>query len=250
MRRKSPVVAQIGAQPLVDLRHDRVGIALQLLGAVLGELGDGRLRRIPVARPILVEEGRCRAQPPQRIAEHRRRLARHDAAELDAPILDAAVGGRRRRRRAEIDRARQRAGVAANLPRFGTSPSMRSGSAFGPSTSFSMIGFHWSGQIARQLVTHARIVDRDVGRHDQRVAVALLPQAVDHRRHQAQHAARALELHQRRPVRIEPVEHLRMDRIGRLQALLVVGVAALGRELLMLRAIEIGEGARDVVARR
>ena len=71
---------------------------------------------------------------------------------------------------------------------------------------------------------------------------------MDHRRHQAQHAAGALELHQRGPVGVEPVEDLRVDRVGRLDPLLVVGVAALGRELLVLRAVEIGERARHHVA--
>ena len=76
----------------------------------------------------------------------------------------------------------------------------------------------------------------------------LLPQAVDHRRHQPQHAARALELHQRRPVGVEPVEDLGVDRVGRLDALLVLGIAALGRELLVLRPVQVGERRADHVA--
>jgi hypothetical protein len=70
---------------------------------------------------------------------------------------------------------------------------------------------------------------------------------VDHRRHQPQHAARALEFDQRRPVGIEPVEDFRVDRIRRADALLVVAFAALGRKLGLLRAVEIGEGARHDV---
>ena len=61
---------------------------------------------------------------------------------------------------------------------------------------------------------------------------------MDHGRHQAQNAARALELHQGRPVGIEPVEDLRVDGIGRLQALLVIGGAAFRRELVGLRTID------------
>ena len=137
---------------------------------------------------------------------------------------------------------------AANLPRFGTSPSSRSGSEFGAVHVLLDHRHPVVRQIARQLELHARVVDRDVRRQDQRVAVALFPQAVDHRRHQAQHAARALEFHQRGPVGVEPVENLRVDRIRGLDPLLVVGVAALGRELLVLRAVEVGEGARDHVA--
>ena len=52
---------------------------------------------------------------------------------------------------------------------------MRNGSALGPSTSFSMIGTQLIRQIPRQLELHAGIVDRDVRRQDQRIAVALSP---------------------------------------------------------------------------
>jgi hypothetical protein len=43
-------VAQVRAQPLLDLGGDRVVIAPELLGPILGDLGDGRLRGVPVAR--------------------------------------------------------------------------------------------------------------------------------------------------------------------------------------------------------
>ena len=94
MRLKSPVVAQVGAQALVELVHHLVGIAFQLLGAVLRQLGDRGLRRIPVARAVLIEVGGRSGQPPQGIAEDRRRLARHHAAELDPPIFKPAMRGR------------------------------------------------------------------------------------------------------------------------------------------------------------
>ena len=100
----------------------------------------------------------------------------------------------------------------------------------------------------RQLELDPRIIDRDVRRQDQRVAVALLPKAVNHCGHEAQHAARALELHQRRPIGVEPIEDLRMDWIGGLEPLFVVGIAALRREFLMLRSVEVREGARHHVA--
>ena len=83
---------------------------------------------------------------------------------------------------------------------------------------------------------------------DERVAVALFPQAVDHRRHQAQHAAGALKFHQRGPVGVEPVEDLRMDGIRRLDAFFVIAVAALGRELRLIGPVEIRECARHHVA--
>ena len=91
-------------------------------------------------------------------------------------------------------------------------------------------------------------VDRQVRGQDERVAVALLPEAVDDRRHQPQHAAGPLERHQRRPVRVQAVEDLRMDRVCGRDPLLVVGVAAFRRELLVLTAVAVGERARDDVA--
>ena len=41
------------------------------------------------------------------------------------------------------------------------------------------------------------------------------PQRVDHRAHQAQDAAGALEALKRRPLLVERVEQLRVDRVGR-----------------------------------
>ena len=81
----------------------------------------------------------------------------------------------------------------------------------------------------------------------QRIAVALLPQAVNHGRHQPQHAARALELHQGRPVRVQAVEDLGMDRIGGFDPLFVVDVPTLRRKLLVLGPIELRKCPRDHV---
>ena len=71
---------------------------------------------------------------------------------------------------------------------------------------------------------------------------------MDHGGHQAQHAARPLELHQGGPVGVEPVEDLRVDGICGLDAFLVVAAPTLGRELGALRVIEIRERARGHVA--
>ena len=52
--------AQVFAQSPVQFVHDLVGIALQLLGAVFRQLGYRGLRRVPVARAVLIEIGsRC-----------------------------------------------------------------------------------------------------------------------------------------------------------------------------------------------
>ena len=98
--------AQIGSQALVEFVHHLVRVAFELLGAILGELGDRGLRGVPVAWPVLVEVGsRCR-QSSQRIAEYGGRLARHHAAEFDTSILEATVRSGRGGSRAEVNGAR------------------------------------------------------------------------------------------------------------------------------------------------
>ena len=67
------------------------GSRFELLGAVLRQLRHGRLGRVPGTRPVLVEVGGGRGEPPQRVAEHRRRLPRHHAAELHPAVLDPAM---------------------------------------------------------------------------------------------------------------------------------------------------------------
>ena len=135
---------------------------------------------------------------------------------------------------------------AENFPRLGTSLSMRSGSELGPSTSFSITGTQLS-EVTVQLELHAgSSIEMFAGRMSG--FLSPFPEAVDHRRHEAQHAAGPLELHERRPVVVEPVEDLGVDRKSRLDALLVVRVAALGRELLVLSPVQVREGPRHHVA--
>ncbi len=245
--REVPGLAEVGPQPLVEFAGHLVGIALELLGAVLRELGDRRLGGVPEARAVLVEVGRGGREPPEGVAEDRGRLARHHAAELDPPVLEAAVRRRRRGRGAEVDRARHPPGRVqlAEVRLVGVDPQRQ---RVRPVHVLLDDRRPVVRQVARQLGLDPRVVDRDGRGQDQRVAVALLPQGMDHRRHQAQHAAGALELHQRGPVRVEPVEDLGVDRVGGHDPLLVVGVAALGRELGALRAVEVGEGAGGHVA--
>ena len=103
-------------------------------------------------------------------------------------------------------------------------------------------------QVARKLELHTVVIDGDVGGENERGSVGPLPQAVNHRRHQAQNAAGALKAHQRRPVRIETVENLRVNWIGRTDALVVIRVAALHRELLVLVSVEVCEFASHHVS--
>jgi hypothetical protein len=99
-------------------------------------------------------------------------------------------------------------------------------------------------QVPGQLELHARVIDRNRRRQDQRVLVALLPEAVNDGGHETQHTARALELHQRGPVGIQPVEHLGMNWIRGLHPLLVVSAATFRRELRRLRVVQLGKAPR------
>ncbi len=227
------LVAQIGSQAQFQLVPYLVGVAFQLLGTVFRQLGDRGLRRIPVARAVLIEVRRRRGQPPQGIAEDRRRLARHHAAELDPPILEPAMSCRRGRRRAQVDRPRD-APACRELAQVGHLAVHPQRERVGAVHVLFDHRHPVVREVARQLELHARVVDRDVRRQDKRGLVPFLPQAVDHGRHQAQHAPRALEFHQRGPVGVKAVEDLGVDRVRGLDAFFVVGIPALGRELLML----------------
>ena len=72
---------------------------------------------------------------------------------------------------------------------------------------------------------------------------------MDRRRHQPQHAARALKPLQRRPVAIEPVERFRVDRVARPHALFVAPLAAFGGKLVRGVAVKRAERTACVVAR-
>src|SRR5437763_518625 len=71
---------------------------------------------------------------------------------------------------------------------------------------------------------------------------------MDHRGHQTQHAACPLEFVERRPIVVESVEHLRVDRVSHLDAAFVISFAAFRRELLLLRAVQFDEGVGNRVA--
>src|ERR1700720_1932328 len=94
---------QVFAQAPIQLMHYFVRIAFELLGSILRKLGDSGLRRIPIARAILVKIRGGASQPPQRVTKNCRRLARHYASEFYASILNASMSGRGRRCRTKID---------------------------------------------------------------------------------------------------------------------------------------------------
>ena len=157
------------------------------------------------------------------------------------------MGRRGHRGRSEINRTRHPAArrELAEVLYFAVDPQRQRARAIDVSVDDRHPVF---GQIAGQLELNARVVDRDVCRQDQRVAVALLPEAMDDRRHQPQHAAGTLKFDQGRPVAIEPVENLGMDRIGRFEPDLVIRITTLRRKLLLLGPVEVGEGPRSHIA--
>ena len=240
-------VAQVGTQPLLQCLRHLVGVALELFGAVLGELGHRRLGGIPEARAILIQIRRRRRQPAQGIAEHGGRFARHDAAQFHPPVLQPAMRGRRGGGGAEIDGSRHPS-RRMQLAQVGLVRVDLERQRAGTVDILLDDGRPVIGEIARQFGLHARVVDGDGRRQDQRIAVALLPQAMDHRRHESQHTPGALEFHQRRPVGIQPVEDFRVDWIRRLHAFLVITPLALGRELRRLGVVKVREGPRRYIA--
>ena len=124
--------------------------------------------------------------------------------------------------------------VAESLPRLGALPSMGDRQRARAVDVLVDDGVPVVGEVAGQLVAHAVVVDGKGGGQQQRVAVPPLPQAVDHRRHQAQHASGALKLGEGGPVRVESVEDLGMNRVSRPDAALIIGSAAFRGELDLL----------------
>ena len=68
---------------------------------------------------------------------------------------------------------------------------------------------------------------------------------MDDSAHQSQHATGALEPLERRPVLVQPVEQLRVDRVGRLDPVLVGDLGALAGELAAVLGVELDELAGD-----
>ena len=219
----------------------------KLAGAVVGQAGDGRLRRVPVSLAVHVEIGRAVGQPAERVAEGGDGLAGLYATELYLPVVDAAVGCPKRRGRTHVDRPRNAAagGIAAKV-RVVAVQAERQGIA--PVHVLLDDRNPVVFEVAGQLELHDLVVHGDVARHDEHAAVLPFPQRMDHGGHQAQHAAGPLELVERGPVVVEPVEQFRVDRVGHFDPAFVVGFPAFGRELLLLRTVQFDEGAGDGVA--
>ena len=100
-------------------------------------------------------------------------------------------------------------------------------------------------QVLRDLRQHVVGVKRHPAGQDQRRRVVALPQLVDDRGHQPQHATGPLEPVQRRPVAVQPVEQLRVQRVRRLDPLLIRRLGDPRRELGPVLRVEVGEHPGD-----
>ena len=231
-------------QPFPDSLRHPIRIAAQLLGPILGQLRDRRPRVVPVVGTVLVEVGGRARQPSERISEDGRGLSRQHAAELDAPVLDSPLRRPCRWRGTKVDRARDApaGGELSEVGHLAVEP-VREGVR--PVDVLLDHGCPVVGKVAGQFGQDLLIVDGEVGGEDERTPVTFLPQAVNDRRHQSKDPARALERHQGRPIGVQAIEDLGVYGVCGLQPLLVVGIPALRRKLLVLRAVVVGERPRD-----
>ena len=155
---------------------------LVALGRGAGDLGDRRLSRQPVARPLVVEEGGALGQPAQRVAEQRGRVAGERGAEGDAQVLDAA--GRRTRaavatprggRRAEEDGAGDALG-GLRAPERGVVAVETGGEAVGAGDVLVDDGLPVVVEVASDLLEDVGVLERERGREDQRALVVARPE--------------------------------------------------------------------------
>ena len=216
------------------------------LRPVGGEPGDVGSQRVPVLRAVDVQVGGVAGEASQRVGERAGCLARLRDAERDELDVDPAAG-LLPRRRAEVDGAGHTTGgrVAAEVAVVLVEPQRQ---RVGAVDVASMTGSQPSSRYFVSSESTRGVVHRDRARHDQQVLVAALPQHRDHGRHQPQHAAGALELVERRPVLVEPVEQLGMDRVRQLHPPPVLGLADLAREVGRLLAVEVAERLDHAVA--
>ena len=170
-----------------------------------------------------VEVGRAVAERGQRGVEVAGDVAGGRGPEEHPRGLEALVGGADRRCGAEEHGAREAPGERS-LPEH--LPAVDSSRVdCGPSTSASMTAFHESCRYCVSSEFTSATFKRDRARHDQRRGVSTHPQRVDDGVHQPQDAARALEALEARPVLVEAVEQLRVDRVGLLDPVLVAALA-------------------------
>ena len=103
------------------------------------------------------------------------------------------------------------------------------------------------GKVTIEFRLDRQIIQQDIGWHYQGAAVSVIPEAVNDGGHKAQHAAGSLEVLQRRPVGIEPLENLRVYWVSGLDAVFVGRLSALGWEFLTIGSVKVAIGPGDVI---
>src|SRR5680860_803901 len=237
-------------QPLLDLGVDVVPrLAEQPLAPLGREPRHPWLSPVPVPPGCRVQVRRPTAQTVQRVAERCHRLPRQRTAQPHPRRLDTPVGRAQRRCGAEEHRASHapRGEVATQGRDLEVQPSRqrrRAVDVLVEDRSPVVV------EVPDQLGPHHGVVQGHARRQDDRRLVVAHPQGVNDGRHQPQHATGPLEAFEGRPVVVEPVEQLRVDRVGRLQSLDVARLARVSREVGRVRPIEVRQRLRHLRARR
>ena len=220
------------------------GRSLQPVGLVLGHPVDRGMRVVPVPGALVVQVGGLLRQQVQRGPEVAHRVAGRRHAEPDPRLLDPLVRRLQRRRRAEEDRPRDPPGDPP-LPEVGRLASISAGVSDGPSMSVSITGL--------KLSSRYWVISDSTSSASSGTPPGMISGAGSSRshsvwmtaRHQPQHATRALEPLQGRPVLVQPVEQLRMDRVGGLDPLLIGRLGDPGGNSRAVPRVEVGEHPRD-----
>jgi len=162
------------------------GLRLEVVGPVLGQPLDGRLRVEPEAVLVRVQVHGLITQPPQRVAKRGHGLPRLHTAQLHVLIIRPLVRSPRRGGRCHVDRAR-------NTPAGGVPAHVRVALVQAPRQRVHAIhvpfDYRHSAvlQVSGQLGLNARVVDRNGGGQNHQACVVTIPQRVNRRRHQPQH---------------------------------------------------------------
>ena len=227
----------IGRQQLVDLHQNKR--FLDLFGPVGSDTVEARRHGVPIAAEIAVHEPGPVAEPPQRVAEDRRLLARLHDAQIDLLVVEASILLLVRRGRAHED-------GAGNPPGRGVSVQIGGrlidfvGDRLRAVDIASDDRLPTYLEIVKQLRFYARRTDRYAPRHDHHRGIVVHPQFVNGLGHQPQHAARALKSFQRAPARIELIEEFRMDGVSFLKFAPVIFIGRAARKLVCVFPIELG----------
>ena len=189
-------------------------------------------------------------QPVQRVGIDRRCLAWLEATKQHAGAVHAANAGLAsdgRWRAAEEQRAGHAAG-GVYLPETWL-PVLQFRRFSSVAVDVSLDHRVPSGrQVVGQFVPRAAVMKRQAAWENHQILVVVFPQPVDDLGHQLQHAASALKAVDGRPVFVEPVEDLGVDRVCLHEAVVVAAFLGLGWEFRSFGNVGIGERAAHRVA--